>query len=521
MLLKLCLLFALGSCEKSTANLQNVTIRVDSLHRTTSDNFLGVTIDSCYIERYNFKDPEFIKLASGLAQGGRGSILRVGGTDADRNFLQIGDAQPYSSDHLEPLGIPGSPPYRIVNVSVFDDLYEFARATGNKLLWDLNALGTRLSDNSWDSTNAGQLFDYIKQKGYDKEGVLVGFQFGNEPFLNYANPLLHLKKPPKWVTGKSLGKDFKRMQQLIIEKGLDGMRLQASDACCFPTDYIYSSSFIGEVRGVSGFEFSFHLYPQDGSCDPSAFVNGAKDPNIGIAYYQNMAKDHGFHGKVIMSETSAHNSGCNGVSDRFVHSLWFVDYMGRVADDHGVWQMYRQSLFTPSSYGLVTTDGPNVKAVAPDYYTAVLWRKLVGASTLQIDGRQGNLRVYAACSPASALPTSALSSGVTNGTVTLIYANFDETATSIQLSMASAGSTKIYTGKLAEYRLESAGDWLDQNMKLNGVTLTPDSSLEPQVTTASGDSISLAGRSLGFFVLLDAHSSACPSAASAYSSTFV
>jgi len=500
-----------AGCGKCACKIDypDVTIHVDSIHRTTSDNFLGVTIDSVYINRYNFKDPEFIKLTSNLVQGGRGSILRIGGTDADRNFMKVGDAQPYSNDHHNPLGIPGNAgpgeiktadgyAIRMLDVSLFDDLYAFAKATGNKILWDLNALGTRLSDNTWDKTNAEQLFDHIKQKGYDKEGVLVGFQFGNEPWLNYANPLMKLKTPPKWVDGKSLGKDFKRMQSLAAQKGLDGMRLQGSDMCCYPSDYLYSSPFVGEVRGVPNFEFSFHLYPLT-SCDPNAFVNGG-DP-AGIAYYQNMAKTWGFNGKVILSETSAHNAGCGGVSDRFVHSLWFVDYMGRAADDHGIWEMYRQSLFTPTSYGLAITDGANINRVTPDYYVTVLWRKLVGASFLSIDGRGGNLRVYSACTPPNP--------GLVKGTVTLIYANFNDFDTKINLAVASGAGTTQYKGRIAEYRLESDGDWLSQDMKLNGEKLTPDSSFKVHVTTASGDAIPIAGRSLGFFVLLEAHSSVC------------
>merc|ERR1711879_960035 len=102
-----------------------------------------------------------------------------------------------------------------------------------------------------------------------------------------------------------------------------------------------------------------------------------------------------------------------------------------------------------------------------DYYATVLWRQLVG-QMVKIDGRKGSLRVYAACAPATALP-----SGVeADGAITLVYVNMDEADSNIELSVESASGA--YSGRMAEYRLESAGDWLDEGMMLNGVQLTAD-----------------------------------------------
>lgn len=468
-------------------SLSPPVVTINGLHRETAPNFLGITLDSAYIDRYDLSNPSFVKLTSRFP----GAILRVGGTDADRVFLQMPDGRlPYSPDHLEPLGIPGNPTYKILNVSVFDELHAFARATNTKLLWDLNALGTRLKDNTWDSTNAAQLFDHIKRQGYDKDGVLVGFQFGNEPFLNYYNPIIKGKKPPKLVTGTSLGKDLKAMQDLLAQKGLSALRVQANDACCFPTDVIYSSFFLREVRDMPNLEFSFHLYPNPPCTTDGLLKADGGRADSGMAYYQNLAKDNGFRGKVVLSETSAHNSGCGGLSDRFVHSLWWLDYLGRAMDDHGVWQIYRQSLFTPSSYGLAITNGAVIDRVTPDYYTTVLWHRLMGRD-LSIDGRNGNLRVYAACTPSRV------------GAITLAFANFDSGTLNFSLSMGSSP----YTGAAEAYRLASV-DLLAQNVTLNGVLLNPDSALEPTMTMMN-DTITLPGHTLGFFVLTDAASSAC------------
>ena len=47
--------------------------------------------------------------------------------------------------------------------------------TGMKLVFDLNAMALRNSNNSWDTTNARVLFDYMR--AHDQ--IVESFQLGN------------------------------------------------------------------------------------------------------------------------------------------------------------------------------------------------------------------------------------------------------------------------------------------------------------------------------------------------------
>ncbi|KAK1306594.1 Heparanase-like protein 1 [Acorus calamus] len=90
----------------------------------------------------------------------------------------------------------------------------------------------------------------------------------------------------------------------------------------------------------------------------------------------------------------AYNSGGKYVSHTFVDSFWYLDQLGMTSTfDHKVY--CRQSLIG-GNYGLLNTTSfiPN-----PDYYSALLWHRLMGTSVLSTT-HEGSpyLRTYSHCS---------------------------------------------------------------------------------------------------------------------------
>ena len=208
-------LLAVVAATAATA-ATTIVIQTDHIHQTTSESFLGVTIDTVWVPQYNLSDPHFVQLGARF----KGSVLRVGGTAADKLFLDPGDGRPpWAVDHLSPGDPLQTPPYTKLPMSTFDAVYAYAKATGMKLVWDLNALGARLANNTWDATNAAQLFAHVAQRGYATEGVLLGFQFGNEPFLReVAERLKHpFEKTNPFISGVQLGRDFLAMRTKLDE----------------------------------------------------------------------------------------------------------------------------------------------------------------------------------------------------------------------------------------------------------------------------------------------------------------
>lgn len=90
----------------------------------------------------------------------------------------------------------------------------------------------------------------------------------------------------------------------------------------------------------------------------------------------------------------AYNSGGLSISDTFVNSFWYLDQLG-MASKYGTKTYCRQSLIG-GNYGLLntTTFVPN-----PDFYSALLWHRLMGKTVLSVDfSGSAFLRAYAHCS---------------------------------------------------------------------------------------------------------------------------
>ena len=221
----------------------------------------------------------------------------------------------------------------------------------------------------------------------------------------------------------------------------------------------------------------------------------------------NVAKDLGAGGlPMVLSETSAVSCcGCKGVSDTFVHSLWFVDLLGRAVSEYRLHQLYRQALFGPDAYALVQTAGGRFARATPDYFATLLWSRLVGSVILGVAGGVdgGTLRLHAACAK-------------DGGGVVVVFANWAPTPVNVTLAVAGVvggGSGGVYGGWREEYHLTpTSGGLTSPEVSLNGGgALGVESELAPwQVAgTGAGADVRLAGHSFGFLVLVNASTAAC------------
>eukprot|EP00256_Glycine_max_P069945 XP_025984540.1 heparanase-like protein 1 [Glycine max] len=73
------------------------------------------------------------------------------------------------------------------------------------------------------------------------------------------------------------------------------------------------------------------------------------------------------------------NSGGNHVSNRFLNSFWYLDQLG-IASCYSTKVYCRQTLIG-GNYGLLNT---TTFALNPDYYSAVLWHRLMGKKVLAV-----------------------------------------------------------------------------------------------------------------------------------------
>ncbi|XP_035551533.1 heparanase-like protein 2 isoform X2 [Juglans regia] len=205
----------------------------------------------------------------------------------------------------------------------------------------------------------------------------------------------------------------------------------------------------------------------------------------------------------------AYNSGHHLVTDAFVFSFWYLDQLG-MASSFDTKTYCRQSL-VGGNYGLLdaSTLVPN-----PDYYSALLWHRLMGRNVLSTNFSGTNkIRAYAHCSKKKQGITLLLINLDGNATVQVHVST--ENATSLSTSTSQENQTprtrfatmsrgsKISNITREEYHLTAKdGDLHSQTMLLNGKILAINSLgdipfLEP-ITVNQSDPITVAPFSIVF-----------------------
>ncbi|KAL6974052.1 heparanase [Sarracenia purpurea var. burkii] len=203
----------------------------------------------------------------------------------------------------------------------------------------------------------------------------------------------------------------------------------------------------------------------------------------------------------------AYNSGRNFVTNAFVFSFWYLDQLG-MASTYDTKTYCRQSLIG-GNYGLLntTTFTPN-----PDYYSALLWHRLMGRNVLSTSfSGTKKIRAYTHCAKHSQGITLLLLN-LDNSTTVNTKVAFNGTRR-FQRKHKSRGhrtkSMQIQPRKKVsdmirkEYHLTAKdGNLHSQNMLLNGMILRANSSghippLKP-INVNSSVSITIAPLSIVF-----------------------
>lgn len=329
-------------------------------------------------------------------------LLRLGGSLQDKVVYGYGAGRPcapFVRNASEMHGFSqGCLPLRR-----WDDLNAFFRRSGAKVVFGLNALNGRvpLPDGSmggpWDYTNAASLIRYTANKGYrihgwelgnELSGTGVGARVGAD---QYAADVIALKalvddvyrsEPSKPLVVAPGGFfDQAWFTELVVKTGPDLLSVV--------THHVYN---LGPGRDT-------HLI--DKILDPST-LDGMVST---FSDLQRLLKSTGTSAVAWVGEAGgAYNSGRHLVTDAFVFSFWFLDQLGMAAR-FDTKSYCRQSL-VGGNYGLLntTTFQPN-----PDYYSALLWHRLMGTKVLAVTFSGTNkIRAYAHCARDSVSNSAAL-----------------------------------------------------------------------------------------------------------------
>ncbi|XP_077237990.1 heparanase-like protein 3 isoform X2 [Tasmannia lanceolata] len=410
--------------------------------------------------------------------------IRLGGTLQDNVIYDMGDPlQPCNSfvrNTSEMFGFTQG----CLPMSRWDELNQFFRKANAAIIFGLNALNGRvpMPDGSWggpwNSTNAASLIRYTVNKGY----TIRGWELGNE---------LSGRGVRVRIGADQYAADVISLKSIVqdIYRGFKVKPLILAPGGIFDANWF--KELIDRTLPNSLDVITHHIYNLGPGSD-NHLIDKILNPSyldgeaVTFSNLQNILSTSPTSATAWVGEAGgAYNSGRNLVTNAFVFSFWYLDQLG-MSSTYNTKTYCRQSLIG-GNYGLLntTTFKPN-----PDYYSALLWHRLMGRNVLltTFSGTK-NIRAYAHCAKNS------------QG-ITLLLINLDNSTTiQVQVTTESgvSGAKKYSHGAAPrtkfnrmhrvkkiigimreEYHLSAKdGDLQSQTMLLNGNIL--DVSLDGQI----------------------------------------
>ncbi|GAV60542.1 Glyco_hydro_79n domain-containing protein [Cephalotus follicularis] len=366
-------------------------------------------------------------------------------------------------------------------MSRWDELNSFFKEAGAVVTFGLNALSGRVigpdgsAVGAWNFSNAEALIRYTVNKGY----IIYGWELGNELSGNGVGAN---------IAADQYASDANSLQNLVqtIYSGFATKPLVIAPGGFFDANWF--KEFINKSPN-SLQVVTHHIYNLGPGVDDHlidkilnpSYLESGSSPFINL---QSILKTSATSVVAWVGEAGgAYNSGRNLVTNAFVFSFWYLDQLG-MASTYDTKTYCRQTLIG-GNYGLLNTStfAPN-----PDYYSALLWHRLMGSNVLSTTfSGTNNIRAYAHCSKNSQGITLLLINLSNNTTVQVLVStdNADINGT-INMQQEQGRKTKYASvswnstmdGNVREeYHLTAKdGDLHSQTMLLNGQILAVTSS---------------------------------------------
>ncbi len=334
------------------------------------------------------------KLAAALGP----AYVRVSGSWANSVYFHDADSPPPKQ---APAGFDG-----ILTRAQWKSVIDFAKAVNAELVTSFAiSAGVRDASGVWTPVQARKLIAFTKTAG----GHISAAEMFNEPNMpTYAGA-------PKGYTAADYAKDFAVFAPFIRSAAPD-MRIVGPGSVgegilmpligpTFMPGYVSTEAMMTASPRPAFDIFSYHTYPAV-SIRCAAMGKGAQtSPEMALseewlartdrsyAYYVAGIRDRFLPGKPIwITETADAACGGNPWADTFLDTFRYLDQMGRLGR-RGVDAIFHNTLAS-SEYGLLDQ---NTFAPRPNYWGALLWRRLMGTTVLDAGPSHEGLHFYAHC----------------------------------------------------------------------------------------------------------------------------
>jgi hypothetical protein len=427
-------------------------------------------------------NPKLRILAAALAP----AYLRVSGTWANSTYFQDSDAP---APTTPPAGFNG-----VLTRAQWRGVIDFAHAVDANLVTSFAiSPGVRDANGVWTPVEAQKLLSYTHSTG----GSIAAAEMFNEP--TFAS----MGGAPKGYDAAAYARDFHAFHA-FIQKADPEIKIlgpggvgEAGSLGPIPGMNLIKSEDILNAEGPGLDAFSYHFYGGVSKRCARMGAAGGATPEAALTtdWLSRTNRDEEFYaalrdrftpGKQLwLTETGETACGGDPWASDFIDSFRYLNQLGTLAR-HGVKVVIHNTL-AASDYALIDE---STLTPRPNYWSAVLWRRLMGTTVLDAAAPPPpNLYLYAHCLRGKP------------GGVALLAINADRnTAQTINLP-----------AKSARYTLTS-NDPMSPTVLLNGVELqlTPNGDL-PSLDGAPQPAgpLSLSAASITFFAIPSAHNAAC------------
>jgi hypothetical protein len=360
------------------------------------------------------------KLAAALGP----AYVRVSGTWANTTYFADSDQTPSSP----PSGFQG-----VLSRQQWKGVIEFAAAVNARIVTSMaTSPGVRDTSGVWTPEQAQRFIDFTRSA----HGDIAAAEFMNEPTM------AAMGGAPKGYDAAAYGRDFKVFESfvrqaapkmLILGPGSVGETTASESMIHYGSQGIIATKDMLEQSGKGLDAFSYHHYGAASQrCAgtpgiPQTTANAALSEEwLGrtdqtLAFYRTL-RDEFEPGKPMwVTETADAACGGNPWASTFLDSFRYLDQLGRLSK--AVVSVVTHNTLASSDYGLLdeTTFTPR-----PNYWAALLWRKLMGTTVLDAGvPLAAGQHVHAHCQRG------------TPGGVTLLIINNDRAAHVMETSLES------------------------------------------------------------------------------------
>lgn len=317
--------------------------------------------------------------------------IRLGGSLQDQVIYNVGKPSTpcisFSQTHSM-FGFSGG----CLPMGRWNALFNFFQETKAKVAFGVNALYGRHYENGhyagpWNSSNARDFIQYTVNNGFE----MNAWEFGNE---------LSGSGVGTSISAQQYAADVKEFRKIIQEIYSD----VRNRPLVIAPDGFFEKSWLEKFLQALGPDVldivSIHIYNLGAGVESNLVqkilnYSYLDRQRASFESLHNMLRELGFKiGSWVGEAGGASNSGHHLVTDAFVSNFWYLDQLGMAASI-GTKTYCRQSL-VGGYYELLNTTNfePN-----PDYYSALLWHRLMGGKVLAANSiSTPDLRTYAHCS---------------------------------------------------------------------------------------------------------------------------